>query len=139
MTTATMSKTQDVTATTETQAIETLAARGLQAAARFLERKGYQIFEKDFQGKSGSTDLIVSDNENLVFVEVKTCSNEDCGLPEESVTKADRKRNEKIAVEYLSTHEVKDIEVRFDVISILVVGPDRAFLRHHINAMSLDE
>lgn len=139
MTIATTSKTQDVTATTGTQATKTLATKGIKAATRFMERQGYEILERNFQSKSGSVDLIVSDDDNLVFVEVKTRSNADRGLPEESTTRETRDRNEKIAVEYLSTHEVTDTAVRFDVISILVVSEDRAFLRHHINAMSLDE
>lgn len=81
MTTATMSKTQDVTAATDAPTTDTLATRGIKAAARFLERQGYGILEHGWLGKSGSADLIATDDGDLVFVEVKTRSNEDRGMP----------------------------------------------------------
>lgn len=138
MTTATMSKTQDVTATTDAPTTDTLATRGIKAAARFLERQGYDILEHGWLGKSGSADLIATDDGDLVFVEVKTRSNEDRGMPEDAIGKNARKRNERIAIDYLATHDFCDMKVRFDIISILVVSEERAFLRHHRDAMSLD-
>ncbi len=138
MTTATMSKTQDVAATADAPTTDTLADRGIEAAARFLERQDYDILEHGWSCKSGNADLIATDDGNLVFVEVKTRSNEDRGMPEDEIGKDARRRNEMIAIDYLAAHAVCDVRVRFDVISILVVSEDRAFLRHHRDAMSLD-
>lgn len=138
MTTATMNKTQDVTATTDAPTTDALATRGTKVAARFLERQGYDILELGWQCKSGSADLIATDNGDLVFVEVRMRSNEDRGTPEDVIGKNARKRNERIAIDYLATHDICDVKVRFDVISILVVFEDRAFLWHHMNAMSID-
>ena len=33
-------------------------------------------------------------------------------------------------------YDVVDVPVRFDVVSIVLVAPDRAMIRHHINAYS---
>lgn len=120
-------------------ASETLQVQGKKAAAKFLNNQGYTVCEQDWCCKHGSVDLVVSDEGSLVFVEVKTRSNTDRGLPEDAITKDVRKRNERMAISYLTSHEEVDVAIRFDIITILVVSTDRAFLRHHINAFSLNE
>ena len=72
----------------------------------------------------------------LVFVEVKTRSSYEKGLPGEAVNKEKRRRYEKIAAAFLSQYEVVDVPLRFDVVSIVAVAPDRAMIRHHINAFA---
>lgn len=136
MITATTDKTQGTDDTTTTVTLDT---KGLKAAARFLERQGYDIIERDWKCKFGTMDLIVSNEDELVFVEVKTRSNKDHGLPEDAITDDKRAVYEKIAIAYLATVDVSDVAVRFDVVSILVVSEDRAFLRHHVNALAIGE
>lgn len=76
-------------------------------------------------------------NNTLVFIEVKTRSNLNSGLPEDSVGPKKRKKYECIAASYLQTHDYLDMPVRFDVIAILVLKEDRALIRHHINAFGV--
>ena len=114
-----------------------LGARGERAAQRFLERRGYQIVERNWTCEAGEADLIALDDDCLVFVEVKTRMDEDRGLPEEAVGAEKRKRYERIAASYLKTTSYEDIQVRFDVIGILVLGPNRALIRHHLNAFGI--
>ena len=71
-----------------------------------------------------------------MFVEVKTRSNTEKGLPSEAVDAGKRRRYERIAALFLVDYDVVDVPVRFDVVSIVVVPPDRAFIRHHIGAFS---
>lgn len=85
--TATTSKAQ---CTNDTTTAVTLDTKGLKAAARFLERQGYDIIERDWECKFGNMDLIVCNEDALVFVEVKTRSNEDRGLRGDVI--ADNKR-----------------------------------------------
>ncbi len=115
-----------------------LGARGEEAAARFLDRRGYEIVERNWTCFAGEADIIARDEDTLVFVEVKT--RKDCGhgFPSEAVTAAKREKYEKIALAFLSEHEFTDLPVRFDVVSIVVIGPDKAMIRHQINAFSLD-
>ena len=116
-----------------------LGKKGEDAAAQFLMRKYYDILDRNWVCSAGEVDIVAEDEEALVFVEVKTRSSCAKGLPEEAVTLAKRRRYEKIAALYLRDHSVESKAVRFDVISILVVAPDRAFLRHHRDAFALGE
>lgn len=114
----------------------TIQAKAQQAAVKFLESKDYGILEEGWAHGSDSVDIIARDGEDLVFCDVLV---EASGLdmPEEQ---PDRGRFERIAAAYLATTEADgSFEVRYDVISILVVSGSRALLRHHINALSVAE
>lgn len=113
-----------------------IGQRGEDAAARFLDRRGYEIIERNWTCTAGEADIIARDGETVVFVEVKTRTNCDKGLPAEAVDEAKRTRYERIAAQFLSGYDVVDVPVRFDIISLVVVAPDRAMIRHHINAFS---
>lgn len=118
----------------ETTSPQELGARGEEAAARFLERKGMEILERNWTCPAGEADIICRDEDTLCFVEVKTRSTVEKGFPAEAVDECKRARYERIAASYLQTYESCDIRVRFDVISILVISKHRAFLRYHIDA-----
>ena len=111
-----------------------LGKRGELAAARFLQRRGYEILETNWVCPAGEADIIAQEDDTLCFVEVKTRSNAEKGFPAEAVNAKKRSRYERIAANYLTTYESCDIKVRFDVISILVLSESRAFLRFHKNA-----
>lgn len=111
-----------------------LGRRGEDAVARFLERRGYQIIERNWVCPAGEADIIARDQECLVFVEVKTRSSVDQGFPSEAVDERKRTRYEKIAAYYLREFAEVDIPVRFDVIGLLAVSEHRAMVRHHVNA-----
>lgn len=114
-----------------------LGRRGEEAAARFLERRGMEILERNWTCLAGEADLIAKeDDEVLHFVEVKTRSNIEKGFPSEAVTQQKRERYERIALDYLAQCEVSEVSVMFDIISIVATGNNRAFLRYHRNAFS---
>lgn len=113
-----------------------LGRRGENAAVRFLDRRGYEIVERNWTCSAGEADIIARDDETLVFIEVKTRSNTDKGFPSEAVNAAKRRRYEGIAAQFLQGYDVVDVAVRFDVVSIVVVAVDRALIRHHINAFA---
>lgn len=113
-----------------------LGRRGEDAAVRFLDRRGYDILERNWTCIAGEADIIARDGETLVFIEVKTRSSTEKGLPCEAVDEAKRHRYERIAALFLQNYEVTDVIVRFDVISLVTVSPDRALVRHHINAFA---
>lgn len=113
-----------------------LGRRGEDAAARFLDRRGYDIIARNWKCVAGEADIIARDGRSLVFVEVKTRTDCQKGFPSEAVTPTKREKYERIACLFLSEYETADISVRFDVVSIVVVAPDRAFIRHNINAFS---
>lgn len=113
-----------------------LGARGEVAAERFLRRRGYEIIERNWTCFAGEADIIATNGEVLVFVEVKTRSGIRKGFPSEAVDRAKRERYERIALAYVQAHCIGEVMVRFDVIAIVVVAPDRALVRHHLGAFS---
>lgn len=113
-----------------------LGRKGERAACRFLERKGYEILERNWNCPFGEADIICSDGDSVHFVEVKTRSGIEKGLPSDAVTPEKRAKYEKIALSYLQNHWECEIRVSFDIISILATGNGRAILRFHENAFS---
>ena len=113
-----------------------LERRGKEAAIQYLMRRGYDVLERDWTCIAGTVDLIVSDGDCLVFVEVKTRSNANEGFLDEKVTAEKREKLERIAAMFLQNHRISDVTVRFDVVSIISYGADRAFVKHWINALA---
>lgn len=113
-----------------------LGRRGEEAAARFLYARGYEILNRNWKCWAGEADIVAKDGNCLVFVEVKTRKDTSKGFPSEAVNAEKRARYENIALAYLSDFDESDIPIRFDVISLVVVGSDRAMIRHTINAFS---
>ena len=116
---------------------KSLGKRGEDAAARFLVNHGYKIISRNYKCQFGEADIIAKTVDAIVFVEVKTRTDEDKGMPEEAVTEKKRSKYEKIAISFLRDYDEVDIAVRFDVVGILVIAPDRAVIRHHINAFGV--
>ena len=113
---------------------------GKAAASRYLLHMGYEIIERNWKCKFGGMDVIAWDGDTLCFIEVNTSSCYEHGfkvLNNPSDAKIDR--IEKIAMEYLKTHdECLDCHVRFDAIAIAVVGKDRAFCKHYVNYVNAE-
>ena len=112
-----------------------LGRRGEDAAARFLYRHGYEILERNWTCAAGEADIIAREEDGtIVFVEVKTRSGVQMGMPEEAVTTAKRRRYEGIALYYISNYEGEEAAVRFDVVAITAAENGNALLRHHRGA-----
>lgn len=126
------------TATTQEKIKRPLSERGVDSAEKLLERKGLKIIAKNWTCDEGLIDLVCEDDDVLVFVEIKTRRLvEGVGFPEDVISKSKRERVERMAAEFLKTYDKVDVQVRFDIIAILVISDDRAFLRHHINAFGI--
>jgi putative endonuclease len=108
-----------------------LGQRGEDAAAAFLERVGMQIVERNWRCSAGEIDIVALDGPALVLCEVKTRRSMRAGSPEDAVTPSKQKRYARLAGAYLQHVGAYDVEVRFDVICLLVIAEDRALLRHH--------
>jgi putative endonuclease len=111
-----------------------LGTKGEDIAANHLEGQGVKIIERNWKCQAGEADIIARDNEDLVFIEVKTRSSTSAGFPEEAVTREKRRKYERIAMDYLFTHDLPSARVRFDVMALMVAEGGQAFLRHHRDA-----
>ena len=96
-----------------------LGARGETVAARFLRRCGHRIINRNYLCVLGEIDLITTDGDTIVFVEVKTRSDDTHADPQESIGAAKRSRLERAAKHFLASHRSGDFSCRFDVVSIV--------------------
>lgn len=62
-----------------------LGKLGEDLAVKHLSGIGYKIIERNFRIRGGEIDIIALDGSTLVYVEVKTRSSHQFGLPEEAV------------------------------------------------------
>lgn len=94
-------------------------------AVKFLEKKGYKIIEKNYSTPLGEIDIIARDKTQIVFVEVKTRTSDSYGLPQEAVNYKKQKKIVNSAYFYLSKGRIDNASVRFDVLSISLVGGEK--------------
>lgn len=108
-----------------------LQEKAVKAATRFIERKGYELLEAGWTSPEGTQiDLVANDEDTLVFIDVTATEYSEGG-------RVKRGDLEIAAASWLAGNSPDgDIQVRFDIIDMLVVSTDRALLRHHINAFS---
>lgn len=96
-----------------------LGRNGEKLAERFLKKKGYKIIDKNYRVSFGEADLIALYDDLLIFIEVKTRSDESFGTPAEAVGYKKQKTYEKLAGYFLKTHtEYENMAIRFDVIEV---------------------
>ncbi len=108
-----------------------LGRRGEEAAAAYLVRAGMDVADMNWRSRAGEVDIVAWDGPTLVMVEVKTRRSVRMGTPEEAVSVTKQRRLVRLAREYLAAIHQAPETVRFDVVSIRVLGSDRALLRHH--------
>lgn len=90
--------------------------------AEYLEARGCRIVEKEWRCRFGEIDLIAWDKSVLCFVEVKTRTNTQMGLPREYVTAGKQARIRKTALFYLCDNGL-DCPARFDVAEVYAAAP----------------
>lgn len=95
-----------------------LGARGEEAAARYLKKRGYQIVARGSRSKSGEIDLVAVHGRTVVFVEVKTRESADAGHPSEAVDAVKQRRLSRAAMAFLKSHGLLECPARFDVVAV---------------------
>jgi len=106
-----------------------LGKKGEEIAAGFLEKKGYQILEKNWRQWRNEIDLIAKDGNYLVIIEVKTRQSNYFGEPETAVTRDKQRALIRAANAYVRYKNI-NCEVRFDILSILISKTSEQV--HHI-------
>lgn len=94
---------------------------GETVAAYYLESRGYQVLARNVRTPHGEIDLVARYEKTggLVFVEVKTRTNDAFGLPEEAVDAKKLEHLFRAAEAYLSAHPDPAAPAwRIDVIAI---------------------
>ncbi len=88
-------------------------------AADFLEKNGYRIIKRNYSTKFGEIDIIALKENYLCFIEVRSRTSIDFGLPEESLTSAKKRHLELAARDFIKAKNLKDPVCRFDMVCIL--------------------
>lgn len=94
-------------------------------ARAFLLAKGWTVLERNYRFGRREVDLIVRRGDLVAFVEVKTRAGARYGAPEDAVTRLKRREIELVAQQYLVHRALDDVDVRFDVVSILAMPDGR--------------
>ncbi|WP_371298318.1 YraN family protein [Paraeggerthella sp.] len=108
-----------------------------QAAAAYLNRRGYEIIEQPWEDDIDSpVGIVAQDEDSLVFVSVAARRNSD-SFPQEHVNEEEL---EGFAISWLKdNHDHAACAIRFDHIGLLLISPDRALIKHHVNVMSCSD
>lgn len=87
-------------------------------ATTFLENKGYKILVRNYRYLKAEIDIIAQSQNQIIIVEVKARSNDFFIDPKEAVNKK-KIRLLTIATNHFIEENNIDLEVRFDIISIV--------------------
>jgi len=113
-----------------------LGEEGERIAETFLRKKGYRVVERNYRCPVGELDLILLDRRVVVFVEVKTRSDDRFGAPLESVGPRKQKKMIKTALFFLTRHRLHNRDARFDVVGISYQGGE-PMVEHIQNAFEV--
>lgn len=102
-------------------------------AEEYLKSLGYEILAKNFMISHNEIDILAKDGNYLVFVEVRSKSDNYLGTPEESITQNKRKQLIKAVNTYLSLNPQIDNFIRLDFIGVIFEN-GKPIIKHLINA-----
>lgn len=102
-------------------------------AAGYLREKGLSIIERNARLRCGEIDIIASDGDEIVFVEVKARKTRDFGGAEYAIDSRKRRRLVAAAKEFLQRERLSGRPCRFDVFFVLT-GVDPPEVTHIENA-----
>lgn len=88
-------------------------------AAKFLAEAGLIVIKRNYRCPKGEIDIIALDQQDLVFIEVRTRSSAVKGWGEESITALKRKRLQAVASYYLLEQGYSVWpRIRFDLVAL---------------------
>ncbi len=102
---------------------------GEDSACEILRQKGFEIIRRNYHTRRGEVDIIASNEEYVLFVEVKTRKVNSLVSGEEAVNTAKRKKIYLASADYLLKHPI-DKQPRFDVIVIVTDTNDKVNIIH---------
>lgn len=107
---------------------------GEDIAAAYLESKDWIILDRNYFFEKAEVDIVATDRNYIVFVEVKTRSGTYFGRPEEYVTPEKEKNIKKAAEAWIYERKMETAVVRFDIISVVQKGNEVPEITHFEDA-----
>ena len=94
-----------------------LGQKGEKLVEKYIKKAGYVVLHRNFRTPFGEADIIASDGDEVVFIEVKTRIGDSFGLPREAVDTQKQNRYQKIA-RYYWVQTGKEPNARFDIAEV---------------------
>ncbi len=90
-----------------------------QTALHYLQQQGLRLIQQNFHSRQGEIDLIMRQDNHLIFIEVRQRSRRHYGSALESITQKKQQRIVQTALYYLQRHpKQQNYPCRFDVVAI---------------------
>ena len=95
---------------------------GEKIAQKYLKNNGYKIIENNYYTRNGEIDIIANKEKYIVFVEVKTRTNEKYGRASEAVNNIKKNHMKRSAAIFLKENNFSGFTIRFDVIEVYMIN-----------------
>jgi putative endonuclease len=102
-----------------------------------LKALGLKFLTANYRSERGEIDLVFRDGDCLVFVEVKTRSDESWTRPAAAVNARKKKLLSQTALDYLKRLKSPPVKIRFDIVEVLLTDGEVREVRHLPNTFSL--
>ena len=93
-------------------------ARAENAAARYLKRQGYRILERNLRTRIGEIDIVATDDDWLVVVEVRSRREDSPVSPRETLTRQKRRKLRALTEQLRKQYQLADRPVRVDLVEV---------------------
>jgi len=106
---------------------QALGIKGEKLALHFLRQRGYKIIARNFSCRFGEIDIIARQGKTTAFIEVKTRTSCEFGLPQEAIRPEKLKHLWRSAQFYIKRYANPEGEFRFDAVAV-VLSKDKALI-----------
>ena len=107
-----------------------LGQEGERQAMLYLTQKGYTLLDCNWRYEHLEIDIVAEWHGEIVFVEVKTRTNENYAPISDAVTLQKKRNIIEAAHRYLAFHRLQDHPYSYDIITL--IGNEKPFTIHHI-------
>lgn len=109
---------------------DALGKQGEDLAARHFVGAGFTVLARNWRCPVGEIDIVARDGDVLVIAEVKTRTSTAYGTPIEAITSRKLDKLRELALMWLRENPSGGVQVRFDVVGVLLPRSGPAQLEH---------
>lgn len=108
-------------------------------AASYLRRRRYKILHRNLRLDRFEVDIVAQKRDMVVFVEVRSRTDDAVSAPEETVQHTKRQHLCAAARRYIARYGKPNLYYRFDVMGVVMPPGERPRITHYENAFTVDE